>query len=242
MNEAMTRSQNKNNTTVFILVFAVTSLTVLFLQHNYSASGVAGNYIAKFPIFDQISHELAYFLGWGIFTTAIYLLIPLFAISVLKESPREYGLTLNKGGAFIYLLAPFVLLPVTYVTSQNIEFQNTYPFLIKPNSIEEFVYWELIYVLQFFALEFFFRGYLFHSFLRLTNLFLASVLASLPYMMIHIVKPFPETIASFFGGVFLCWLAFKYKNILIGLYLHIILAISMDIFALYHKGWFSSLF
>ena len=237
----MTGSQNPSNKTIYILVFTVTSLIVLLLQHNFSASGVAGNYIARFSVFDHLSRELAYFLGWGIFTTAIYLLIPLVAIYALKESPREYGLTLNKGGIFIYALAPIALLPVTYIVSKNPEFQNTYPFLSKPNSIEEFVYWEIIYVLQFFALEFFFRGYLFHSILRFTHVLPASILASIPYMMIHFVKPTPETIASFFGGVFLCWLAFKYKNILIGFYLHIVLAISMDIFVLYHKGWFSSL-
>ena len=166
MVQFLTGSNNPNTKLIFILVFIVTSLTVLLLQHNFSASGVAGNYIASFPIFDHLSRELAYFLGWGIFTTAIYLLIPLVAIYALKESPTEYGLTLNKGGIFIYVLAPIVLLPVTYIVSKNLEFQNTYPFLSKPNSIEEFVYWELIYVLQFFALEFFFRGYLFHSILR----------------------------------------------------------------------------
>lgn len=240
MNHVLTRNQKPINKIKFVLVSSIAVIFVLLLQYYYSASGIAGNFIAEFAIFDGLSSEFAYCLGWGIFTISIYLFIPLFAIYVLREPVRNYGLSFSSNGGFIYIFAPFILLPVTYIVAKNPEFQNTYPFLHTPSSIEEFVYWELLYVFQFFALEFFFRGFLFHSILRFVSVVPASILASIPYMMIHFVKPTPETIASFFGGVFLCWLAFKYKNIAIGFYLHVILAISMDVFVLFHKGWFDA--
>ena len=241
MNQAQIGSQKPINKTSFILVTTIAGMTVLLLQYYLSASGIAGNYMARFAIFGNLSREFAYVLSWGIFTTTIYLLIPLIAIYVLKESPRKYGLSFNKSGRYIYVFAPIAIFPITFIFSKNPDFQSTYPFLTTPNSIDILVYWELIYVLQFFALEFFFRGFLFHSILKFTSVIPASLLASIPYTIIHFVKPTPETIASFFGGVLLCWIAFKYKNIVIGFYLHALLAISMDVFVLYHKGWFNVL-
>ena len=80
-----------------------------------------------------------------------------------------------------------------------------------------------------------------HAILRLTNVWVAILLTSTPYMLIHIVKPTPETIASFFGSILLCWIAIKFKTIAIGIYLHILLAASMDLFALFNKGWFNEI-
>jgi len=78
-----------------------------------------------------------------------------------------------------------------------------------------------------------------HAILRITNAWAAILLTSTPYMLIHLVKPTPETIASFFGSMFLCWIAIKFKSIAICIYLHILLAASMDFFVLFNKGWFN---
>ena len=222
-----------------ILVPLAATLTVLLLQYYLSASGSAGNYIASLPILSNLSYEFSYVIGWGAFTAAIYLVIPIIAIYTLKESFSYYGLSLNKGGGYIYIYSPLIILPITFIASQNSDFQNTYPFLYNPSSIQQLVIWELIYIFQFLALEFFFRGFILQSILKFTNTVPAILLASIPYMIIHFVKPTPEAIASFFGGAILCWLAVRYKSIAIGFYLHVILAVSMDIFALYHRGWFN---
>ena len=76
-----------------------------------------------------------------------------------------------------------------------------------------------------------------HAILRITNVWPAILLTSTPYMLIHLVKPTPETIASFFGSIFLCWIAIKFKSIAIGIYLHILLAASMDLFVLFNKRY-----
>jgi membrane protease YdiL (CAAX protease family) len=81
-----------------------------------------------------------------------------------------------------------------------------------------------------------------HAILRITNVWTAILLTSTPYMLIHLVKPTPETIASFFGSIFLCWIAIKFKSIAIGIYLHILLAASMDLFVLFNKGWFNEIY
>ncbi len=227
----------------YYLFFIVTTcIVVLFLQTYLSASGIAGNFIADLPYFNSFNTSFVYVLGWGAFTIFIYAFIPLMTIYALKETPKQYGLSFNKNGKLIYLIAPFLILPITFIFSKSQAFQNTYPFLTNPNSFIELVCWEAVYLLQFAALEFFFRGFMLHAFLRLTNMWAAILLTSIPYMLIHLVKPTPETIASFFGSILLCWIAVKFKTIAIGIYLHILLAASMDIFVLFNKGWFNKIY
>ncbi|MGH1536842.1 MAG: CPBP family intramembrane glutamic endopeptidase [Gammaproteobacteria bacterium] len=223
------------------IIFTTCSV-VLLLQHFLSASGVAGNFISGLPYFINLNTSFAYVLGWGIFTIFIYACIPLVIIYALKETPKQYGFSFNKNGKLIFLIAPLLILPITFIFSKSQDFQNTYPYLINPNSLSEFICWELIYLAQFAALEFFFRGFMLHAFLRLTNVLAAMLLTSIPYMLIHLVKPTPETISSFFGSMFLCWIAIKFRSIAIGIYLHILLAASMDFFVLFNKGWFNEIF
>lgn len=228
---------------IYYLFFIITTCSaVLLLQHYFSASGIAGSYIASLPYFIKLDTSFAYVLGWGIFSIFIYACIPSMAIYALKETPKQYGLLFNKNAKIIYLIAPVFILPVTFIFSKTHAFQNTYPFLSNPNSYIELIAWEAMYLLQFVALEFFFRGFMLHAFLRLTNMWAAILITSTPYMLIHLVKPTPETIASFFGSVFLCWIAIKFKTIAIGIYLHIMLALSMDLFVLFNKGWFNEIY
>lgn len=226
----------------YYLFFIITTCSVVLLLQNYlSASGIAGNFISGLPFFINFNTSFAYVLGWGIFTIFIYTFIPLVTIYALKETPKQYGFSFNKNGKLIYLIAPVLILPITFIFSKSQDFQNTYPFLSNPNSFIELICWEAIYLVQFAALEFFFRGFMLHAILRLTNVWVAILLTSTPYMLIHIVKPTPETIASFFGSILLCWIAIKFKTIAIGIYLHILLAASMDLFALFNKGWFNEI-
>ena len=223
----------------YLFFILATCILVLFLQQFFSASGVAGNFISELPYFRNLNTYFSYVLGWGIFTIFIYACIPLVTIYALKETPKQYGLSFNDNGKLIYLIAPIFILPVTFVFSTSQDFQNTYPYLSNPNTYIELICWEALYLTQFVALEFFFRGFMLHAILRLTNVWIAILLTSTSYMLIHLVKPTPETISSFFGSLLLCWIAIKFKTITIGIYLHILLAASMDLFVLYNKGWFN---
>lgn len=224
---------------LYLFVIIATCSLVLLLVQFLSASGIAGTVIAGFPFFINFNPYFAYVVGWGLFTLFIYACIPLMTIYGLKETPKQYGFSFNQNGKVFYLIAPLFILPITFIFSTTHAFQDTYPFLSDPNSLLELVVWEIIYLLQFVALEFFFRGFMLHALLRLTNVWLAILLTSTVYMFIHLIKPTPETIASFFGSIFLCWIAVKYKTIAIGIYMHILLAASMDLFVLFNKGWFN---
>jgi membrane protease YdiL (CAAX protease family) len=59
----------------------------------------------------------------------------------------------------------------------------------------------------------------------------------IPYCMIHFQKPFLETIGAIFAGFILGYLSLRKNSIGTGIALHFAVAVSMDIFALYHQGF-----
>jgi membrane protease YdiL (CAAX protease family) len=60
-----------------------------------------------------------------------------------------------------------------------------------------------------------------------------------PYCMIHFQKPMPETIGAILAGIILGALSLKSRSIWLGVAIHYSVAITMDIAALYQKGYFS---
>ena len=60
----------------------------------------------------------------------------------------------------------------------------------------------------------------------------------IPYMMIHFQKPMPETIGAIFAGIILGTLSLKSRSIWLGVAIHYSVAITMDLAALWQKGYF----
>jgi membrane protease YdiL (CAAX protease family) len=54
--------------------------------------------------------------------------------------------------------------------------------------------------------------------------------------MIHFSKPLPECIGSIFAGFILGWLSYKSKSIWGGVFLHVSVAISMDLLSALHQN------
>jgi membrane protease YdiL (CAAX protease family) len=59
---------------------------------------------------------------------------------------------------------------------------------------------------------------------------------TVPYCMIHFGKPLPETLGAIFAGLFLGTVSLWTRSIWLGTALHISVAVSMDLAALYYKG------
>jgi hypothetical protein len=65
---------------------------------------------------------------------------------------------------------------------------------------------------------------------------------TVPYCMIHFGKPYLETMATVMGAIALGSLSMKTKSVYQGTLLHIALALSMDLFALWQRGAFPTFF
>lgn len=236
--------------TIWICVLVAFSLSCIkylgdarfFTDTVYSLGFVAfANKFEYYTVFHKNAQlfKLLYWAGTIIF---FYLVPPVLIIKFLfKEQLKEYGLSLK--GALssykVYLLMLCVMIPLVLFFSRTQSFQQRYPFY-EPSPSESFFpnlfVWELVYFIQFFALEFFFRGFMLHG-TKKTFGFYSVFVMSIPYCMIHFGKPFPETIAAIIAGVVLGILSLKSNSIWLGVLIHYSVAITMDICALYQKGW-----
>lgn len=180
--------------------------------------------------------ELAEFAYWSFWRVLGYLVVPLVVVKIgLRQRIRDQGLE-TKGlseHAWIYALGYLVVfLCVVLVARHDEAFRTYYPFYREAGrSWLDFGAWELLYAAQFFSLEIFFRGFWLKQMGRALGS-QAIFAMMVPYCMIHIGKPFPETIAAIVAGIFLGTLAMKTRSIWSGFLIHVSVAVSMDVAAL----------
>jgi membrane protease YdiL (CAAX protease family) len=179
---------------------------------------------------------------WVSIMLIFYLIIPLFIVKLIfKDKFRDYGL--SPKGIFksykTYIVFFLFMVPLILLVSTTASFQNKYPFYsplgesVWPN----FIIWQCLYLSQFFALEFFFRGFMLHGIKKRFGFYSIWVMM-IPYMMIHFQKPMPETIGAIFAGIILGALSLKSRSVWLGVAIHYSVAITMDLAALWQKGYF----
>jgi membrane protease YdiL (CAAX protease family) len=182
--------------------------------------------------------ELSFWAGTQIL---FYGIVPLIAAKVLLGlSPGSLGIRVRGTftHAWIYAALFAAAVPFVLVASTTSGFQERYPLLEVP--LDGHVYpalalWWGWYALQFFAVETFFRGFLVHGLAPRLG-WLSVVVAMVPYVMIHFVKPAPEALAAIVGGLVMGYLALRTGSIVWGVALHISVAALMDVSSLWHRG------
>lgn len=181
---------------------------------------------------------------WVTIVFSFYFVLPLIVIKfVFKDKLGDYGLKI--GNAFkdyrIYIFMLIVMIPLVLYFSTTASFQERYPFYhLKLNEklYPYFFVWQILYFFQFIGVEFFFRGFIVHGFKRQFGVY-SILIMMIPYCMIHFGKPMPETIAAIFAGLVLGMLSLKSNSIWLGVAIHYSVAITMDLAALWQKGYFN---
>jgi membrane protease YdiL (CAAX protease family) len=205
------------------------------------------DYFGFYSTFEQVAwfrfsleyYELSYWAWWSLVRAAAYIIIPLVAMKFLLPMPiSELGISFRNGLAHfrVYAVLYLLLLPALVAVSYLPSFTETYPFYSRAGAgWDHLIYWELLYALQFLALEFFFRGFMLHT-LKYSLGGLALPVMVIPYVMIHFSKPLPECLGAMVAGLVLGGLSLKTGRIWGGVILHIAVAVTMDILALWQKG------
>lgn len=176
--------------------------------------------------------SFAWWSGWRVFG---YIFIPLFVILLYPgERVRDYFLSI-KGFTkklWIYVVLFLLILPAVLYASTTESFRHTYPFYkLADRSTFDLWAWEAMYAAQFVALEFFFRGFMLKA--LAPRLGAAAIFVMIvPYCMIHYGKPLPETLGAIGAGLILGTLAMKTRSIWGGVFVHIAVAVTMDVMAL----------
>ena len=190
------------------------------------------------------NETLSRLMWWSVWQFLIYVLVPAIVVrTVLRQPLSDYGLSLRGllNGWWIYLMFYLLMVPILVGVSTSEAFQRTYPFyepaagdVMDPAYWSRFCIWQIFYAAQFVSLEFFFRGFLLHGTRR--DLGAYSILVMMiPYCMIHFGKPLPETIGAIVAGIVLGFMSLKTRSIWLGAVLHISVALTMDISALYQR-------
>ena len=169
----------------------------------------------------------------------VFIVIPLIFVKLLidrKTVKGFYGLSWNSKHLDAYLIVFIVMLPVLAATSFTPDFVKAYPQfrpwhydgIFNLSALEKTLIFETAYSLDFVVTELFFRGALIIG--------LCSIMGPktiLPmvafYVSIHFGKPVAETISSMFGGYILGVLAYQTKHIWGGIFVHIGIALTMEI-------------
>lgn len=179
-------------------------------------------------------------LLWSAICIISLFFIPLIINRIFGNTLSDFGFSkraLSKP-LHTYFILYFLLLPLVYFASLQPHFSGVYPFIPSAkSSIENFLIWELAYILQFFALEFFFRGYLLYTLNKHVDQWLSIAIMLVPYVMIHFHKPFLETMGAIVAGIVLGYLSLKNRSWLGGAILHSLVAVSMDALSVYHSGF-----
>lgn len=178
---------------------------------------------------------------WSGSTSVLYGLLPLLVAVLLGIRPTEIGLRRPSRKHWrIYAGLFMIAIPIVVIASFSSSFQARYPQVGiargQSGVAGDLLLWWCFYAVQFLAVEFFFRGFLV---LGLAPKFgEASILiATVPYLAVHFVKPAPEALAAIAGGLVMGTLAFRTRSIWWGAALHIAVAALMDLLALGHKGF-----
>jgi hypothetical protein len=170
----------------------------------------------------------------------------LFLLPVVYFYKKEKTLTpflygMGRAGFDTRMYLPVILVVVCIVigSSFSSHFTDYYP-ICKPHIIAQLSYfpkwatvlsYETLYALTFVSTEALFRGLLVVGLTRLLGRDAILPMAAL-YCILHFNKPLGETISSFFGGYLLGILAFRTQNILGGIWIHLSLAMGMELL-----GW-----
>jgi membrane protease YdiL (CAAX protease family) len=156
-------------------------------------------------------------VGIGLQRAVLYGLIPLLVLLLLGERPSRYGLRLGawRIGLVAAVTAAVVATPVILIASGWTDVNAYYQRdgldlggLLLANTLE------------LSAAEFLYRGFLMMALVRWCGP-LGVVLATFPFVFMHLGKPELETLSTVFGGIGFGWLAWRTRSVLYGAALHV---------------------
>lgn len=149
--------------------------------------------------------------------TILYLLVPLFMISVVfRERPADYGFKVGdwRAGLAFTMGAILIMTPILlFLSRSGSAMQEYYAPLGKGMPLLAYTFLEL------FGWEFLFRGWILFGYEREFG-GNAIWLQAVPFAIAHFGKPEIETLSTIFGGFAFGWIAWRTKSFLYPFLIH----------------------
>ena len=223
---------------VFTALFCLLALN-FWVIHGSFRIGLVNLKLERYD--PSLDPALMGLVGWALGCVVVYFLIPAAVIKlILRTNLRDYGWY---GGGYLkrmplYSILFVLMLPILFYVSLRADFIQTYPFYL-PNNTKQLIIWETAYGFQFVVAEFFFRGFILLGLRRHFGAPAALMMTLFPYMMVHFEKPYLEAMGAIIAGCVLGYIALRSRSIWTGVTLHIGVALTMDMLALWRRGWFT---
>jgi membrane protease YdiL (CAAX protease family) len=152
-------------------------------------------------------------------TELIYwLLVPLAASWLLfRDKPRDYGIRIGhwKSSLVMTLVCLAAMAPILYGVSEMPEFRSYYH--------KSVIDWPKLLVdkaLYYFAWEFLFRGYVLFGLEKSIGRS-AIFVQAIPFVLLHLAKPFLETLFCIPGGFAFGYVAYRTRSFLPCFIIHV---------------------
>jgi membrane protease YdiL (CAAX protease family) len=226
-----------------IVLLTATVLLVMFFYWGrpgfYYDAGIVAWVRSNASVLVAGDASVGAYLWWGATSLVFRVLAPVVIIVwVLRDRPSDYGFRVRGIARHMpaYGVMYLVMLPILVIVSGTESFLAYYPFY--DNAAQgglTFWLYELGYGFQFVGVEAFFRGFLTFGLYRRFGL-LSVAIMTIPYTMIHFAKPMPEAFAAIVAGLILGVMAIRSKSFVPGIFLHVAVAITMDLLVLWRTG------
>lgn len=223
------RKLDKKTTVIFI------SSTIFFIVSWYFSNPNFFSKVFSFQkSFNLVYEDLTAYSLWFLSDSILFFFLPIIIIiSLFKESLQGYGLKIGNGnlGIAVLIISNLILVPVIYFVSFSKTFSNYFPLMQSAtDNLTVFLIYEAFFIFFIFAWEFIFRGYMLFGLEKKFGIYTIFI-QMVPFVLLHIGKPFPETFFAIFGAIFLGYLAFRTRSIIYGFLIHSFILISLDIIA-----------
>jgi len=152
-----------------------------------------------------------------------------------KDKLIDYGF--KKGdfdfGLKFCLFSIPIIIVLMYIGAGTASVQMEYP-LAKSvrNDINYLIIIEIFYLIYYISWEFLFRGFMLFGLEKKYGALIAILIQTIPSTIIHIGKPFEETLGAVIAGLIFGYLALRTRSIFYPFLLHALLGISTDIFVI----------
>ena len=178
-------------------------------------------------------------IAWAV---GLLLLIPLLAAWRLKLplGKIRFGRGDVRFGVRTTLPLALIIVGLLFFGARDSALQHTYPWpgdWLASGGITIFL-WTILYALYYVAFEFFYRGFLMRGLETFWGLNTAIWVQMMASVLIHLGKPWVETVAAVPAGLLFAVLAVRSRSLLYPILLHLIIGLSTDLFSLYHQGLF----
>ncbi len=216
-----------------VVTLATAMVCLTFYGFTINSSYLHKRFIQKFGEEKGIIRWVFFSRYAGVF---YFLLVPLSMIyALLPEDITLYGVGLvNVGKSLIWILAlgSGIILFQSLFARNPVNLRHYPQIRIPVWTVSLIVKNSLLWFIYLLSYEFMFRGFLLFGTVGALGVWPAILVNTMIYSLSHLPRGARVTILAIPFGILICYLTLKTGTIWVALFLHLILAVSNDIFSI----------